>query len=124
MKRAWLALLVFGAMVVSAFAEPKVTISGFVDNITAWSHNLSLTDANFARNHDTEWYARTRVRPDIVAEVGTTKFVLGLEIDATYGQTANQDTNVCLHAACPAAAGAAQRLGSSCGFDVNTYLPR
>lgn len=66
---------------------PKVTINGLVDNVISWSRNMSLEDNNYDRTGDTEWYARTRVRPDITAEVGTTKFVLGLEIDATWGDT-------------------------------------
>ena len=70
-----------------AAAQPKVSIVGLVDNITSYTHNLSQTDLNPARNKDLEWYSRVRVRPDIIAEVGTTKFVLGLEIDETWGQT-------------------------------------
>jgi hypothetical protein len=84
---------------------------------------MSIVDQNPARTGDTEWYARTRTRPDIIAEVGTTKFVLGLEIDTTWGQTANQDTNVCLNAACPAASGTQQRFGVNGGFDLNTDVP-
>jgi hypothetical protein len=101
-------------------AQPKVTITGFVDNVTSWTSNMSVVDINPARTGDREWYTRTRVRPDITAEVGTTKFVLGLEIDATWGQTANQDTNVCLGAACPAAVGTQQRSGATHGWDLNT----
>jgi hypothetical protein len=103
-----------------AAAQPKVTITGFIDQVTSWTKNLSQSDLNLARNRDEEWYARSRVRPDIVAEVGTTKFVLGLEIDYVYGQTANQDTNVCLNAACPAAVGTGIRFGSTSGADLNT----
>ena len=106
-------------LVSPAAAQPKVTITGFIDHVSAWLNNASQSDLNFARR-DEEWYSRTRVRPDIVAEVGTTKFVLGLEIDFVYGQTANQDTSVCLNAACPAAAGTQQRFGASGGTDLNT----
>jgi hypothetical protein len=122
-----------GVLVLAAFAllsiappvaaQPKVTITGFIDQVTSWTNNLSQSDLNLARTSgtsDREWYARTRVRPDIVAEVGTTKFVLGIEIDYVWGQTANQDTNVCLNAACPAAVGTAQRFGSTAGADLNT----
>ena len=101
----------------SAIAQPKVTITGFVDNVTSWNKNLSETDLNLARKGDAEWYARTRVRPDIIAEVGTTKFVLGLEIDSVWGQTAGQDTSVCLNAACP---NAPQHFGATSGWDLNT----
>ena len=114
-----LAVIALVAMVGPASAQPKVTITGFVDNMTTWTHNVSTVDGNVARNGDNEWYARTRVRPDITAEVGTTKFVLGLEIDATWGQTAAQDTSVCLNAAC---ANAPQRFGTTGGWDLNTDL--
>jgi len=123
MRRVGIFLLVVIALIAMTgpvSAQPKVTITGFVDNVTSYSKNMSILDVNPARTGDTEWYARTRVRPDITAEVGTTKFVLGLEIDATWGQTANQDTNVCLNAACPAAAGTQQRNGASHGWDLNT----
>ena len=115
-----LAVVTVIAVTGSVAAQPKVTISGLVDNITSYTHNISQTDLNPARNNDREWYARTRIRPDIVAEVGTTKFVLGLEIDTTYGQTANQDTSACLNAACQANVGSAQRFGTTSGFDLNT----
>ncbi len=66
---------------------PKVTINGLVDMVTSWSDNMSIDDLNLTKDDDDEWYARTRLRPDITAELGTTKFVLGLEIDFTWGQT-------------------------------------
>jgi hypothetical protein len=99
-------------------AQPKVTITGFVDNVTSYTKNMSIADINTARKGDDEWYARTRVRPDITAEVGTTKFVLGLEIDAIWGQTGAQDTNVCLGTSCPSAN--QQRSGATHGWDLNT----
>ncbi|HEV8353288.1 MAG TPA: hypothetical protein VGR24_03710, partial [bacterium] len=114
-----LAVLAVLAVATPVAAQPKVTITGFMDTISSWLNNNSISDLNLARK-DSEWYARTRVRPDITAEVGTTKFVLGIEIDFTYGQTANQDTSVCLGAACPAAVGTAQRFGASAGMDLNT----
>lgn len=91
-----------------AAPAPKVTISGFVDNITSFTHNLSIEDSNYARNRETEWYARTRIRPDITAEVGTTKFVLGLEMDHTWGQTGSADN------------AAPNRFGTSGSWDLNT----
>jgi hypothetical protein len=115
-----LAVLAVLAMTGPVVAQPKVTITGFIDHVSTWTHNESEFDLNLARNSDTEWYSRTRIRPDITAEVGTTKFVLGLEIDAVWGQTANQDTNVCLGAACPAAAGTQQHFGATHGWDLNT----
>jgi hypothetical protein len=93
-------------------AQPKVTITGFVDNVTSYTKNMSIVDINTARKGDDEWYARTRVRPDLTAEVGTTKFVLGLEIDATWGQTSNAGDNPI--------AGGVQRSGASSSWDLNT----
>lgn len=118
-----LAVIALLAMTGPVSAQPKVTITGLVDNVMSWTKNMSIVDLNPARSNDVEWYARQRVRPDITAEVGTTKFVLGLEIDTTWGQTANQDTNVCLNAACPAAVGTQQRFGTNGGFDLNTDVP-
>ena len=117
-----LAVLTVLAVASPVAAQPKVTITGFIDHASSWTNNLSHSDLNLARNKDSELYARTRIRPDIVAEVGTTKFVLGIEIDYVYGQTANQDTSVCLNAACPAAVGTQQRFGSSAGADLNTDI--
>ena len=131
-----LAVIAIIAMTGPVSAQPKVTITGFVDNVSSWSKNMSVVDANVARTADREWYARTRVRPDITAEVGTTKFVLGLEIDATWGQTAQSgDTNVCLQNSvvpCTTGAGATAtgggllnsgnviRSGATHGWDLNT----
>jgi hypothetical protein len=100
-----------------AAAQPKVTISGFVDNISSWTRNLSEVDLNVARTGDSEWYARTRVRPDIVAEVGTTKFVLGLEIDAVWGQVGATDGSSNVNPG-----GGPQHFGATGGFDLNTDL--
>jgi hypothetical protein len=118
-------LLMVLAVAAPAFAQapaapapsPRVTITGLVDMVSSWSRNMSITDTNPSRNGDTEWYARSRLRPDITAELGTTKFVLGIEIDYAFGQVAGQDTNVCLNAAC---AGAGQRFGTTAGMDINT----
>ena len=126
MRRVGISLLVLIALVAMAgpaSAQPKVTITGFVDNVMSWDKNMSNADINPARSNDREWYSRTRVRPDITAEVGTTKFVLGLEIDAAWGQVSAQDTNVCLNAACPAQPGVQQRGGSNGGWDLNTDTP-
>lgn len=114
--RRWLAVAlsvagILGFLAPTADAQaPKVTINGLVDNVTSWSRNMSVNDQNYDRT-DTEWYARTRVRPDITAEVGTTKFVLGIEIDAVYGQFGAADAT------------GAQHFGARGGFDLNTDLP-
>ena len=53
------------AMAGPVSAQPKVTITGFVDNITTYTRNMSNVENNYARTRDIEWYSRTRVRPDI-----------------------------------------------------------
>ena len=76
----------------AAFAQapaPKVTINGLFDQITSAGRNLY--DGNFSRSSESEWYARTRFRPDFTFEVGRTKAVLGLEMDLTYGTTTGGD---------------------------------
>ena len=76
----------------SAFAQaptPKVTISGLFDQVTSMGRNFY--DGNLARNSDSEWYARTRFRPDMEFAVGRVKAVLGLEIDLMYGQAGATD---------------------------------
>ena len=118
MRRSGLVLLITLALVlaaVPAMAQPKVTITGFIDNVSSWTNNLSATDLNLQRKKDEEWYARTRVRPDIIAEVGTTKFVLGIEIDTVWGQTGANDGSANVNPG-----GGPQRFGSSGGFDLNT----
>jgi hypothetical protein len=111
-------VVLFGLMAADASAQAptttKVTISGLVDNVTSYTKNLSIIDLNTGRVGDDEWYARTRARPDITAEVGTTKFVLGLEIDYTWGQTGAAD--------CCGGASAPNRFGTTGGADLNTDL--
>jgi hypothetical protein len=68
---------------------PKVTISGLFDQITAAGNNIM--DGNLTRNSDSEWYARTRFRPDFEFAVGRVRAVLGLEIDLAYGQMGPND---------------------------------
>jgi hypothetical protein len=98
----------------------KVTITGFIDSVSSWTKNLGTIDNNLSRAGDTEWFARNRIRPDIIAEIGTTKFVLGVEIDAAWGQVGAQDTSVL--SGTGAAAGP-QRFGvTGGGFDLNTDL--
>jgi hypothetical protein len=101
----------------AAFAQapaPKVTINGLFDQITSASYNI--LDGNLARRGDSEWYARTRFRPDFTFEVGRTKAVLGLEFDITYGQTGNcgagptKSTGSC----------SGEKFGVSSGSSLNT----
>jgi hypothetical protein len=84
---------ILGTLAPAAFAQapaPKVTINGLFDQITSTGRNLY--DGDFTRSNDSEWYARTRFRPDFTFEVGRTKAVLGLEIDLTYGQPTGKAT--------------------------------
>jgi len=120
-----LLLMVLVAVAAPAFAQapaapapsPRVTISGFVDMVNSYNRNMSVYDVNVSRSGDTAWESRARLRPDITAELGTTKLVLGIEIDYGWGQTANQDTVVCVNAAC---SNAPQRNGVNAGLDLNT----
>ena len=119
-----LAVIALVAMAGPVSAQPKVTITGFVDNMTTWTNNMSNVDNNYARTNDKEWYSRTRVRPDITAEVGTTKFVLGLELDETWGQTGNAGAVGSLGGTATGAAGTQgsfpQRSGATAGWMLNT----
>ena len=114
-----------GAQTAPAGPTPKVTINGVIDNVTSWSKNMSLADVNLTRV-DKEWYARTRARPDITGELGTTKFVLGLELDMVWGQSCpNQDS---FHRCAGEGTGTPMatfgiRNGASAGADVNTDMP-
>src|SRR4029434_9103795 len=87
-----LTLVTLVALAPPGFAQapvPKVTISGLFDQVTAAGRNVF--DGNLTRNSDTEWYARTRFRPDFEFAVGRVKAVLGLEIDLQYGQGGPND---------------------------------
>ena len=80
----------------AAFAQapaPKVTIVGLFDQVTSAGKNIY--DGNFSRSSESEWYARTRFRPDFIFEVGRVKAVLGLEFDLTYGQVSTPDGTGC-----------------------------
>lgn len=104
---------------VPAFAQPAapvpaVTITGFLDTITSWSKNLQ--DSLVTHTGDKEWYARNRGRVDVIGQLGTAKFVMGLEVDSTWGTTAitGADNNL-------AGGGTgAQRFGTTSAFDMNT----
>ena len=96
----------------AAFAQapaPKVTITGLFDQITSAGSNLY--DGNFSRTSESEWYARTRFRPDFEFAVGRTKAVLGLEMDLTWGQANATDGSF--------GAGCGKGGGNGC-FDLNT----
>src|SRR5207245_2578738 len=118
-----------GAQTTPAGPTPKVTINGVIDNVTSWSRNMSLADVNLTRV-DKEWYARTRARPDITGELGTTKFVLGLELDYTWGSTCPNGNDVSFRCSTegggfgtPTTAAVGQRTGTFMAADINTDMP-
>src|SRR5262245_2231169 len=87
-----LAFAIIAMLAPPGFAQapaPKVTISGLFDQVTSMGRNTY--DGNLTRNSDSEWYARTRFRPDFEFAVGRVKAVLGLEIDLAYGQSGLND---------------------------------
>jgi hypothetical protein len=72
---------------------------------------MSKYDLDYGRAQDDELYARTRGRFDVVGELGKAKAVLGLEIDAYWGQSSATDTGV---------TGNRQGFGATGGWDQNT----
>ena len=114
------ALAVFGVGVPASAQPvvaptPRVTITGFIDTVTSWSKNLN--DSLVYRTGEREWYARNRGRVDVIGQLGTAKFVMGLEIDSVWGTTAvgGQDNNLAA-----GGAGAGQHNGATSAFDLNT----
>jgi hypothetical protein len=86
------AFVILAMLAPPGFAQapaPKVTLSGLFDQITSMGRNTY--DGNLTRNSDSEWYARTRFRPDFEFAVGRVKAVLGIEIDLMYGQAGAND---------------------------------
>lgn len=109
-------LAILGILAPAASAQapaPKVTITGLFDQITSTGKNIY--DGDFTRASESEWYARTRFRPDFAFEVGRTKAVLGLEIDLQYGACSGGGDG-------SFGTGGAQgcKAGSNGGLDLNT----
>src|SRR5712691_5021505 len=77
----------------AAAPAPTFTITGLMDNVTTFTRNMSTYDANVNRNRDSQWYARTRGRFDIIGQVGPAKAIFGFEIDSYWGQTGFIDSN-------------------------------
>ncbi len=127
MKRTSLAVLMIALALVAlaaplAFAQapaPKVTITGFIDNLGVYSRNTSDYDALLSRN-DTQWYGRIRGRFDIIGEVGKAKAVLGIELDHTYGQTGSNDSSIANSGPTSGTVTNATAFGTDGGFDLNT----
>jgi len=111
--------LVVPAMAQAPAPAPKVTITGTIDQIGTYTKNMSVYDLNYGRSRDDQLYGRTRGRFDIVGEVGAAKAVLGIEIDAYYGQTSATDSLM------PRGTAAGSNQGSSANgaFDLNTDVP-
>jgi hypothetical protein len=119
MKRTSLAVLMIALALVAlaapmAYAQapaPKVTINGLIDNVTSYSRNMANYNGGTFNRPDSQWYARTRGRFDIIGEVGKAKGVFGIEIDSTWGQTGSADT---------ATGGGTQAFGTTSSWDLNT----
>lgn len=108
------ALVAVLGLVAPAMAQapaPKVTITGIIDQMGTYTENMSQYDGNYNRTGDDAAYARTRGRFDITGEIGKAKAVLGLEIDAYWGQTGAADSGLL---------GAPQGFGATGGWDLNT----
>jgi hypothetical protein len=93
----------------------KVTISGILDTLTGWNHNVSYSDNNITQQHDREWYSRQRFRPDFTFELGKAKAVWGVEMDVAWGQASFSDT-----ASAGSAFGSSTKTGTTANFDLNT----
>ena len=94
---------------------PKVTITGFIDELGTYTKNMSQYDHSYDRASDTTAYGRTRGRFDIIGEVGKAKAVFGFELDMYYGQTGNADNNFQ-----PGSTATSAGFGADGGFDLNT----
>jgi hypothetical protein len=92
---------------------PKVTITGFIDELGTYTRNMSQYDDDYSRKTDNQAYGRTRGRFDVIGEVGKAKAVLGLELDMYLGQTGNNDNNI-------QGTATSAGFGASGGFDLNT----
>lgn len=116
-------LALVGLLAPMAFAQapaPKVSITGFIDEVTSYAKNNSVFSGVFNRE-DRQWYARTRGRFDIVGEVGKAKAVLGIEIDQVWGQAGSNDSTIVNGGTTPPGGGAVTtQSGTSGSFDLNT----
>ena len=115
-----IALGVLGVVAPGAVAQPvpptpQVTITGFIDTVSSWNKNLN--DSLVYRTGERDWYARNRGRVNVIGRLGTARFVMGLEIDHTFGTTAvgGQDNNLA-----QGGVGTGQHNGATGAFDLNT----
>jgi hypothetical protein len=106
---------------------PTFRINGLIDQVGTYTRNMNSLEAppDLGRNHDTQFYGRTRGRFDFTGEYGTAKAVLGIEIDEYYGQTGFGDSNGQGSTTCVASSGGsiacgATGAGAESSFDLNT----
>src|SRR5215471_6515619 len=124
------ALALLGVVAPNAFAQaptPTFKISGLIDQVGTYTSNMSAYDLSIARNSDKQFYGRTRGRFDFIGEVGKAKGVLGIEIDAYYGQTGFGDSNGQGSTTCVTNTGSSvvcgtQGSGAESSFDLNTDI--
>ena len=84
-------LLLVGFAAAPAFAEMRLTTTGFIDNHVRYSDNLSGDD--LTDDSDDAWRARTRARIFFnVAANDFSKAVIGFEIDQVWGQIPDSST--------------------------------
>src|SRR5437899_12615877 len=77
----------------AAAPAPPFAITGFMDNVTSFSRNMSLYDFNVGRKRDSQRYARTRGGFDIIGQVGPAEAVFDFELDSVWRQTGLIDRN-------------------------------
>ncbi|HEY7652630.1 MAG TPA: hypothetical protein VIG07_07390 [Methylomirabilota bacterium] len=127
MKRTTLAVLMIALALVAlaapmAFAQapaPKVSITGFIDNLGTYSQNGANYNGGTFNRGDDLFYGRTRGRFDIVGEVGKAKAVFGFELDHVWGQTGSNDSTI-NNAGAAGTTAVTTGLGTDGGFDLNT----
>jgi hypothetical protein len=117
------ALALVGLAAPAAFAQsapvPKVTITGLIDNVTSYGHNLSENDAIInGKKTDKGWASRTRGVFDFTGEVGQVKGVFSLEMDFVYGQAGAANSQLGSTAG-TTPAGIASENGTQCGSSLN-----
>lgn len=98
MKRcSWMRVLVLlmlvGFVAAPAFADMRLTVTGFIDNHVRFMDNLSANDADLTDDDDEEWRARTRARIFFnLAANDFSKAVVGFEMDQVWGRLAGSTT--------------------------------
>jgi hypothetical protein len=84
-------VVLVGLAAAPAFAEMRLTTTGFIDNHVRYADNL--TDDDVTDDSDDEWRARTRARIFFnIAANDFSKAVVGFEIDQVWGETPGSST--------------------------------